>query len=48
MVEVVADCLERDAEEQFHHLRLRVAGSEKTRDALGFGMATLRDEFTYE
>ena len=46
MVEVLLIVLSATPE-QFHHLRLRVAGSEKTRDGLGFGMATLREEFTH-
>ena len=48
MVEVVADRLERDAEEQFHHLRLRVAGSEKTRGRSRVWHGHAADEFTHE
>ncbi len=45
MVEVIADGLQSNAEQQFHHLLLLVAGGEAMSDASLFSASSARDQY---
>src|SRR4051812_10164057 len=46
VIEVIADRLECDADEQFQHLRREIAGGEERVDRLLAGVSTRRDQFS--